>query len=146
MLRRSPLLRVFWGAATRGEACRRRRRGPRIVSLRFPLDVGNAVELAADRLDHPQPHDVLEEAEAQFVAAFVREILEARGVGGDRAFVFNAEQAPRARGKEDRVVVACRDGEIGALDWYKRWYSTGAGIEGYIAEDIQRAAREAKKK
>lgn len=39
-----------------------------------------------------------------------------------------------------------RDGEIGALDWYKRWYSTGAGIEGYIAEDIKRATREAKKK
>lgn len=39
-----------------------------------------------------------------------------------------------------------RDGEMGALDWYKRWYSTGAGIEGYIAEDIKRATREAKKK
>lgn len=41
---------------------------------------------------------------------------------------------------------AGRDGDINALQWYKRWYSTGAGIEGYIAEDIQRAAREAKKK
>lgn len=41
---------------------------------------------------------------------------------------------------------AGRDGDINALDWYKRWYSTGAGIEGYIAEDIQRATREAKKK
>ena len=41
---------------------------------------------------------------------------------------------------------AGRDGDINALEWYKRWYSTGAGIEGYIAEDIQRAAREAKKK
>lgn len=39
-----------------------------------------------------------------------------------------------------------RDGEIVALDWYKRWYSTGAGIEGYIVEDIKRATREAKKK
>ena len=34
-----------------------------------------------------------------------------------------------------------RDGERIALDWNKRWYSTGAGIEGYIADDIQRAAR-----
>ena len=41
---------------------------------------------------------------------------------------------------------AGRDGDINALEWYKRWYSTGAGIENYIAEDIQRAAREAKKK
>ena len=41
---------------------------------------------------------------------------------------------------------AGRDGDVNALEWYKRWYSTGAGIEGYIAEDIQRAAREAKKK
>ena len=41
---------------------------------------------------------------------------------------------------------AGRDGDINALEWYKRWYSTGAGIENYIAEDIQRATREAKKK
>lgn len=41
---------------------------------------------------------------------------------------------------------AGRDGDINALEWYKRWYSTGAGIEGYIADDIQRATREAKKK
>lgn len=41
---------------------------------------------------------------------------------------------------------AGRDGDVNALEWYKRWYSTGAGIESYIAEDIQRAAREAKKK
>ena len=34
-----------------------------------------------------------------------------------------------------------RDGELVALDWNKRWYSTGAGIEGYIADDIKRAAR-----
>lgn len=34
-----------------------------------------------------------------------------------------------------------RDGERVAFDWNKRWYSTGAGIEGYIADDIQRAAR-----
>ena len=34
-----------------------------------------------------------------------------------------------------------RDGERIALDWNKRWYSTGAGIEGYIADDIKRAAR-----
>lgn len=34
-----------------------------------------------------------------------------------------------------------RDGERITLDWYKRWYSTGAGIEGYIADDIKRAAR-----
>lgn len=33
-----------------------------------------------------------------------------------------------------------RDGERVALDWSKRWYSTGASIEGYIAEDIKRAA------
>ena len=39
-----------------------------------------------------------------------------------------------------------RDGGRVAPDWSKRWYSTGAGIEGYIADDIQRAAREAKKK
>lgn len=41
---------------------------------------------------------------------------------------------------------AGRDGDINALEWYKRWYSTGAGIENYIADDIQRATREAKKK
>lgn len=41
---------------------------------------------------------------------------------------------------------AGRDGDINALDWYKRWYSTGASIENYIADDIQRATREAKKK
>ena len=34
-----------------------------------------------------------------------------------------------------------RDGERVAFDWNKRWYSTGAGIEGYIADDIKRAAR-----
>ena len=34
---------------------------------------------------------------------------------------------------------AGRDGDINALEWYKRWYSTGAGIENYIAEDIKRA-------
>lgn len=41
---------------------------------------------------------------------------------------------------------AGRDGDINALEWYKRWYSTGAAIENYIAEDIKRATREAKKK
>lgn len=41
---------------------------------------------------------------------------------------------------------AGRDGDVNALEWYKRWYSTGAGIEGYIADDIKRTAREAKKK
>ena len=34
-----------------------------------------------------------------------------------------------------------RDGEQVAPDWNKRWYSTGAGIEGYIADDIKRASR-----
>lgn len=34
-----------------------------------------------------------------------------------------------------------RDGERVAFDWNKRWYSTGAGIEGYIADDIKRTAR-----
>ena len=34
-----------------------------------------------------------------------------------------------------------RDGDINAPEWYKRWYSTGAGIEGYVADDIKRAAR-----
>lgn len=41
---------------------------------------------------------------------------------------------------------AGRDGDVNALEWYKRWYTTDADIEGYIADDIQRAAREAKKK
>ena len=36
---------------------------------------------------------------------------------------------------------AGRDGDINALEWYKRWYSTGAGIEGHIAEDIERRRR-----
>ena len=36
---------------------------------------------------------------------------------------------------------AGRDGDINALEWYKRWYSTGAGIEGYIAEDIERSEK-----
>ena len=34
-----------------------------------------------------------------------------------------------------------RDGERVAFDWYKRWYSTSAAIEGYIADDIKLAAR-----
>lgn len=34
-----------------------------------------------------------------------------------------------------------RDGERVAFDWYKCWYSTNAAIEGYIADDIKRAAR-----
>lgn len=34
---------------------------------------------------------------------------------------------------------AGRDGDINALDWYKRWYSTGAGIEGYLADDLKKA-------
>ena len=36
---------------------------------------------------------------------------------------------------------AGRDGDVNALDWYKRWYSTGAGIESYIAEDIERSEK-----
>ena len=36
---------------------------------------------------------------------------------------------------------AGRDGDINALEWYKRWYRTGAGIEGYIAEDIERSEK-----
>lgn len=49
------------------------------AALVFAFNVGNAIELAADRLDHPEPHDVLQEAEPPLVAAFVREVLEARG-------------------------------------------------------------------
>lgn len=37
-----------------------------------------------------------------------------------------------------------RDGERVAPDWNKRWYSTGAGIEGYIAEDLKRIAAASK--
>ena len=36
---------------------------------------------------------------------------------------------------------AGRDGDINALEWYKRWYSTGAGVENYIAEDIERSEK-----
>lgn len=36
---------------------------------------------------------------------------------------------------------AGRDGDINALEWYKRWYSTGAGIENYIADDIERSEK-----
>lgn len=36
---------------------------------------------------------------------------------------------------------AGRDGDINALEWHKRWYSTGAGIENYIAEDIERSEK-----
>ena len=36
---------------------------------------------------------------------------------------------------------AGRDGDINALEWYKRWYSTGAGIENYIADDIKRSEK-----
>lgn len=36
---------------------------------------------------------------------------------------------------------AGRDGDINALEWYKRWYSTGAGIENYIAVDIERSEK-----
>lgn len=34
---------------------------------------------------------------------------------------------------------AGRDGDINALEWYKRWYSTGAGIENYLADDLKKA-------
>ena len=34
---------------------------------------------------------------------------------------------------------AGRDGDINALEWYKRWYSTGAGIESYLADDLKKA-------
>ena len=36
---------------------------------------------------------------------------------------------------------AGRDGDINALEWHKRWYSTGAVIENYIAEDIERSEK-----
>ena len=36
---------------------------------------------------------------------------------------------------------AGRDGDINAVEWYKRWYTTGAGIENYIAEDIERSEK-----
>lgn len=36
---------------------------------------------------------------------------------------------------------AGQDGDINAPEWYKRWYTTGAGIEGYIAEDIERSEK-----
>ena len=36
---------------------------------------------------------------------------------------------------------AGRDGDINALEWLKRWYSTGAAIENYIAEDIERSEK-----
>ena len=36
---------------------------------------------------------------------------------------------------------AGRDGDVNVLDWCKLWYSTGAGIEGYIAEDIERSEK-----
>ena len=36
---------------------------------------------------------------------------------------------------------AGRDGDINALEWYKRWYSTGVAIENYIAEDIERSEK-----
>ena len=31
--------------------------------------------------------------------------------------------------------------QINALEWHKRWYSTGAVIENYIAEDIERSEK-----
>ena len=34
---------------------------------------------------------------------------------------------------------AGRDGDINALEWYKRWYSTGVGIESYLADDLKKA-------
>ena len=36
---------------------------------------------------------------------------------------------------------AGRDGDVNALEWYKRWYTTDASIEGYIAEDIKRSEK-----
>ena len=36
---------------------------------------------------------------------------------------------------------AGRDGDVNALEWYKRWYSTGGAIENYIAEDIERSEK-----
>ena len=65
-------------------------------------------------MDHPQAHDVLQEAEAQLEAAFVGEVLEARGIRGDGAFVFHAQQAPSAAGKEHRICIACGHGQIRA--------------------------------
>ena len=65
-------------------------------------------------MDHPQAHDVLQEAEAQLEAAFVGEVLEARGIRGDGAFVFHAQQAPGAAGKEHRVGIARGNGQVGA--------------------------------
>ena len=59
-------------------------------------DVADAVELAADGLNHPQAHDVLQETEALQIAALVREVLIPDGVRGDGALVLHAEQAPRS--------------------------------------------------
>ena len=36
---------------------------------------------------------------------------------------------------------AGRDGDVNALEWYKRWYTTGGAIENYIAEDIERSEK-----
>ena len=36
---------------------------------------------------------------------------------------------------------AGRDGDVNALEWYKRWYATGVAIENYIAEDIERSEK-----
>lgn len=36
---------------------------------------------------------------------------------------------------------AGRDGDVNALEWYKRWYTTGVAIENYIVEDIKRSEK-----
>ena len=69
-------------------------------------NVGDAVQFAANGLDHPQPHDVLQEAVPEVVAALVGEVFAVGRRRGERAAVLHAEQAPRARGEEHRGQIA----------------------------------------
>ena len=76
--------------------------------------VGDAVQLAANGLDHPQPHDILQEAIAEVVATLVGKVFAEGRLGADGAAVLHAEQAPRTRGEEHRRQIAGGHGQIGA--------------------------------
>lgn len=63
--------------------------------IRFAFDIIDAVDLTADRLIHPQTHDVLEIPKAELKAALIGEILLIAFRSGDGLGILNAQQTPR---------------------------------------------------